>query len=165
MGTQVELRYTANTVEVFHKGVRVASHARSNDIGGLTTVEEHRPESHRRYLEWNWPRLQGWAINSGSQTAALVQRISTSSVHRQQALRSCLGLVRLGERYGSDRLEAACARALRFNACSYKSVQSILKTAMDRMEETEPALVTPVIHDNIRGPEYFDAGKEVNHVN
>lgn len=165
VGKEVELRYTANTVEVFHKGVRVASHARSNDVGGLTTVEQHRPESHRRYLEWDWPRLQGWALNSGPHTATLVERISTTSVHREQALKSCLGLVRLGECFGLPRLEAACGRALRFNACSYKSVVSILKTGMDRIEETEPALMSPVIHDNIRGPEYFEARKEVSHVN
>ena len=164
VGTKVELRYTSATVEVFDKGVRVASHARSNEVGGQTTVEEHRPESHRRYLEWNWARVLSWAANSGAQTAALVQRISGSSLHRQQALRSCLGLVRLGQSYPIQRLEAACARALRLNACSYKSVQSILKTGMDRLEEAQHAPVSPVIHDNLRGPDYFDAWEEVSHV-
>ena len=166
VGKQVELRYTAETVEVFHKGVRVASHARSNQVGGQTTVEQHRPETHRRYLEWNWPRLLGWAANSGSGTAALVERISNSGVHRQQALRSCVGLVRLGESFGLQRLEAACARAVGFNACSYKSVQSILKTGTDRLEQAEPAPASPpVIHDNLREPGYFEAREEVGHVN
>ena len=166
VGKEVELRYTAQTVEVFHKGVRVASHVRSHDVGGQTTVEQHRPESHRRYLEWNWPRLLGWAANSGSGTAAVVEQISSRAAHREQALRSCVGLVRLADSYGIQRLEAACGRAVRFNACSYKSVQSILKTGADRLEQSEPAAPgPPIIHDNLRQPEYFDERQEDVHVN
>ena len=50
---RVELRYTATTVEVFHKGQRVASHRRSFQRGGYTTVPEHMPKSHRQHLEWS----------------------------------------------------------------------------------------------------------------
>ena len=93
-------------------------------------------------------------------------RVSTSGVHREQVLRSCLGLVRLGDSFGVERLEAACARALRLNACSYKSVKSILKTGLDRTVEAEPTSVgAPVMHDNIRGAGYFDQAKEGRHVN
>lgn len=163
-GRLVEIRYTALTVEVLHRGVRVASHARSNNPG-ITTVEEHRPESHRRYLEWTADRLASWAAHAGAATARVVERVLDNASHREQGLRSCLGLVRLGDCYGSERLEAACERALHFNACSYKSVESILKTGMDRVprEETPPAN-PPVIHDNLRDPAYFDE-KEVSHVN
>jgi transposase len=163
-GRLVEIRYTAQTVEVLHQGVRVASHARSNNPG-ITTVEDHRPESHRRYLEWTPERLASWATHAGAATAGVVERVLENASHREQGLRSCLGLVRLGESYGRERLEAACERALRFNACSYKSVESILKTGMDRMpgEETRPAS-PPVVHDNLRDPTYFDE-KETSHVN
>lgn len=156
-GRKVEIRYTADTVEVIHKGVRVASHVRSNKVGEATTIEGHRPESHRRYLEWNWPRLLSWANNAGPSTGALAEQVSSSGLHREQVLRSCLGLVRLGDSYGVDRLEAACARALRLNACSYKSVKSILSTGLDRIVETEQTAVgVPVVHDNIRGAGYFE---------
>ena len=65
--------------------------------------------------------------------------------------------MRLGESYGIPRLEAACARALKLNACSYKSVASILKTGLDRIVQSDPAPVSdPVLHDNIRGAGYFD---------
>ena len=157
VGRKVEIRYTADTVEVLHKGVRVASHARSKEAGGATTIEGHRPESHRRYLEWNWERLLSWAANAGPSTQALAERVSSSGVHREQVLRSCLGIVRLGGSYGVPRLEAACARALKLNACSYKSVASILKTGLDRIVHSDPAPVPePVVHDNIRGAGYFD---------
>ncbi len=72
-GNRVEIRSTATTVEVFHHSIRVASHARSFQAGATTTVAEHRPESHRRYLQWDFARLTGWASNCGSATASLVR--------------------------------------------------------------------------------------------
>jgi hypothetical protein len=75
-------------------------------------------------------------------------------------------LVRLANCYGIQRLEAACARALRFDACSYRSVESILKTGLDRTEPSEPVpAVEPIEHANMRGPDYFDGAREVSHVN
>lgn len=166
VGRKVEIRYTANTVEVIHKGVRVASHIRSSKVGEATTIEGHRPESHRRYLEWNWPRLLSWATNAGPSTQALAEQVSSSGIHREQVLRCCLGLVRLGDSYGVQRLEAACDRALRLNACSYKSVKSILRTGLDRIVEAEQTSVrAPVVHDNIRGAGYFEQREEGRHVN
>jgi len=166
VGRKVEIRYTADTLEVIHKGVRVASHVRSNKVGEATTIEGHRPESHRRYLEWNWPRLLSWAADAGPSTQALAEQVSGSRLHRQQVLRSCLGLVRLGDSYGVERLEAACARALKLNACSYKSVKSILRTGLDRIVEAEqPSVRVPVVHDNIRGAGYFEQRQEGGHVN
>ena len=166
VGRKVEIRYTEGTVEVLHQGVRVASHIRGSEAGGTTTIEGHRPESHRRYLEWDRERLQSWAANAGSSIATLTEAISNSGVHPEQALRSSLGLKRLGDSYGVQRLEAACARALRMNACSYKSVKSILKKGLDHIVESDPASVLePVLHDNIRGADYFDQPQEVSHVN
>ena len=46
---QVELRSTATTVEAFYRGKRVASHARSNERGRHTTVDEHMPVAHREH--------------------------------------------------------------------------------------------------------------------
>ena len=64
------------------------------------------------------------------------------------------------------RLEAACARALKFDACSYRSIESILKTGLDRTEPSDPvSAVEPIELANMRGADYFDAGTEVSHVN
>jgi transposase len=169
-GRKVELRYTAETVEVIYKGVRVASHALSRRVGEATTgeattVEAHRPESHRRYLEWTPSRLASWSTHAGPSTAAVVEYILHNAVHGEQGIRSCLGLVRLANCYSIERLEAACARALRFDACSYRSIESILKTCLDRIEPPEPvSAVEPTRHSNMRGADYFDA-VEVSHVN
>jgi transposase len=162
---KVELRYGFSTVEVFHQGVRVASHARSYKPGAATTVDEHRPECHRRYLEWTPSRLLEWAARAGCATQSVADAILQSRRHPEQSYRSCLGLIRLGDRYGQQRLEAACARALKFEACSYKKVKSILEGGLDRCVDCEVAQpLEPLVHDNVRGPDYFRAAKEVSHV-
>ena len=65
--------------------------------------------------------------------------------------------MRLGERYGTDRLEAACTRALAVRAYTYRSVESMLRTGLDK--KPLPAERTPPSHphhDNLRGPGYYN---------
>jgi transposase len=158
---QVEARYTAMTVEIFHRGQRVASHARSYKAGGFTTIHAHRPKSHQRYLEWTPQRLVHWAASVGPLTATLVDRILQSRPHPEQGFRSCLGILRLGKLYGHVRLEAAASRALTIDACSYKSVKSILHTGLDRQPSLElPPDQPPIQHPNIRGTDYFNSQEE-----
>lgn len=165
VGRQVEIRFTATTLEIFHQGQRVASHQRTHQVGGFTTVEAHRPECHQRYLEWTPSRLINWASKTGSSTAALVEKILSSRRYPEQSYRSCLGLLRLGKSFGEDRLEAACTRALKLNACSYKSVKSILQTGLDRQPLPDPSPErSPLLHSNLRGPHYFDSSKGGSYV-
>jgi transposase len=77
--------------------------------------------------------------------------------HPEQGYRSCLGLLRLGERYGKERLEAACARALRVKATSYRSVQSILQRGLDQVADEQTVLTLPQNHENVRGAGYYAA--------
>ena len=112
------------------RGRRVASHARSRRRGGHTTVSEHMPEGHRAPAEWTPQRLVRWAGKAGPSTAALVKHILAARVHPEQGFRSCLGLMRLGKRFGEKRLEAACRRALALGAHAYKNVEAILKNGL-----------------------------------
>ncbi len=153
---ELDMRYTANTVECFHKGKRVASHPRSHIIGKHTTLPEHMPEAHRKYGDWSPQRFIRWAEKSGPATARLITNILTSRRHPQQGYRSCLGILSLGKSYGEDRLEGACRRALTLNAHSVKSVKSILKHGLDNQPLPEQQeLPLPTDHDNIRGPSYY----------
>jgi transposase len=166
VGQKVELRYTGTTVEVLHRGVRVASHARSYQAGAATTVDEHRPKSHQRYLSWTPSRILNWASRAGSATQAVADSIMKSRRYPEQGYRSCLGLIRLGDRFGQDRLEAACARALKFQACSYKRVKSILETGLDRQHDLDTGPTPePLLHENIRGADYFGETEEDRHAN
>ncbi len=153
---QLDARYTARTVECFHKGQRVASHSRSLLKGRHTTVAEHMPKSHRQYAEWTPQRLIRWAEKTGAATAGVVQTILARRAHPQQGYRSCLGIMRLGKSFGEDRLEAACRRALKLGSCSYKSIESILRQGLDRQALPEQQqLDLSIAHDNIRGSDYY----------
>ncbi len=153
---QLDARYSARTVECFHKGQRVASHIRSRLKGRHTTVSEHMPKSHRQYAEWTPQRLIRWAEKTGPATAGVVQTILQQRTYPQQGFRSCLGILRLGKSFGEDRLEAACRRALKIGSCSYKSIDSILRQGLDRRALPEQqALELSIEHHNIRGSDYY----------
>jgi len=140
----------------FHKGQRVASHPRSHLKGRHTTLPEHMPTSHRSYAEWTPQRLIRWAEKTGPATASMVQTILERRAHPQQGFRSCLGIMRLGKSFGEERLEAACRRALTLGACSYKSIESILRQGLDRKAIPEQQdLDLTIAHENIRGSDYY----------
>jgi transposase len=152
---EVYVRATQSTLEIFHNNRRIASHRRVKSAGRHTTVSEHMPPAHQKYLEWPPERLTSWAHKLGPNTAQLVQVLLDSRKHPQQAYRSCFGILRLGDRYGQERLEAACRRALSAGIHSYKGVKNILDAKLDQVEIDEPSAVIPNSHENIRGQAYY----------
>ena len=148
-------RITARTIEVLHRGQRVAAHVRSSSNRKHTTVREHMPSSHRRYADWTPERLRRQAGEIGRHTSALVEIILQERTHPEQGFRACMGILRLAKNYDRERLEAACCRALEIGARSYSSVNSILKNNLDRQRPEMPADGPAIAHDNIRGPTYF----------
>ena len=154
---QGEARMTATTVEVFHRGQRVAAHVRSVVRGGHTTCPAHMPKAHQQHLEWTPSRLINWAGTIGPQTAALVAGILAARPHPEQGYRSCLGILRLAKRYGAGRLEAACTRAVAVGARSYRHVDAMLKKGLDQLPLPTPAPPGPASprHENVRGRDYY----------
>ncbi len=155
---RLDVRLTSTTLEAFFKGRRVALHRRSYIKGRHTTLKEHMPKAHQKYLEWTPSRLLRWAGRMGPKTQKLLAHILESRPHPEQGYRSCLGVLRLGKRYSAERLEAACARALAFKAYSYKNVESILKNGLDQqpLVDASPQPRLPLLeHDNLRGKEYY----------
>lgn len=152
---EVDARIAAHTVEVFHKGVRIASHVRSRDKGRHTTVDAHMTPAHQAVSGWNAPRILAWANKIGPETTAFVEHLMSTRQHPQQAYRACLGVLRLAREVGHTRLEAACARALAINARTYKSVASILKHGLDRPAEPPAQSTLPFDHANVRGSHYY----------
>jgi len=154
---QLDVRITARTIECLHRGKRVAAHVRAHLPGQYRTVAEHMPKSHRAYAEWTPERLVRWADKTGPATAAVIHAILARYVHPQQGFRSCLGIMRLGKTYSTQRLEAACLRGLAIGSPSYKSLESILRRGLDDQALPEQSELTLAIdHDNVRGAEYFN---------
>jgi transposase len=153
----VDTRTSANTVELFLRGERIASHVRSHERGRHTTCPEHMPVLHRAHAEWSPSRIINWAQTIGPETAKLVTAILEERRHPEQGYRSCLGILRLSKKYGVDRLEPACARAAAVRARSYRHVAAILKKGLDRVPlPTNADDGTRVVtRENVRGPGYY----------
>ena len=148
-------RLTQRTVEIFHRGKRVGAHVRCSSNRRHTTVRDHMPSSHRRYADWTPGRLERKAQEVGRNTATLVEIIMRERRHPEQGFRACIGIIGLARTYGSDRLEAACARALEIGTRSYTSVSSILKNNIDRKRPEGATDGPAIVHANIRGAQYF----------
>jgi hypothetical protein len=120
------------------------------------------PEAHRKHLEWTPGRLLNWAQAIGPATRDVVQWQFDHRPHPEQGYRACLGLLNLAKRFGKQRLEAACRRALAIGSPTRKSVKSILDAKLDQHPDLFPALALasqaapiPPQHANVRGADYF----------
>jgi transposase len=158
VGQILEARVTQRTVELLHRGQRVASHLRCAHKGGFTTVSEHLSAAHRAHMDWTPERLIHWAQSIGIATAALVKRLLEARKHPEHAYRACLGLLGLAKRFGKERLEAACVVALELGTTKAGHVRDILKNGRDRVQTaTQPN--TPVWtspqHAHVRGAAYY----------
>lgn len=156
LGVALESRVTTSTVELFFRGQRVASHVRDDTPYKPTTDTTHMPPRHQHQADCMGSVLT-WARSIGPLTVAMVERIVACSAVREQGWRSARGLQRVGEKYGAERTEAACERALRCGARSYKPVERILRLGREQLPfEDEAAPNHPGIeHENVRGPAYY----------
>lgn len=150
------MRVTATTVEVLHKGQRVASHPRHGH-GRYATEPAHMPKAHRAHREWSPGRFLDWAKAIGPCTAQVIEQQLTDRPHPEHGYRACLGLLKLSRGYGKPRLEAACQRALAIRSASYRSVASILKQGLDQqpLSGDHAGQAELPLHTNVRGPGYY----------
>ncbi len=160
VGELLEARFTPMIVEVYFKSRRVASHRRLSGRGQASTLPEHMPSSHRAHAEWTPSRIIRWAEKTGPATGRLVAEILSRYRHPEQGYRACLGILRLGKRYGSERLEAAAARAEGLRSYSYRTIKNILSSGADRLPLEEESPDPTPEHANIRGAAYY-AAKEI----
>jgi transposase len=157
INAKVDVRATATVIEVWRNHQRITSHQRSyGPKGTAVTKPEHRPQSHRAWGEWPSERLVGWAKTKGAKTGEVAAAILERGPHPESGRRACLGLMRMGEKYGEERLEAACARALAIGNPTLQSVKAILKNGLEKVALVEEVETKSVVHENIRGGDYFD---------
>lgn len=146
----VEMRLSAATVEVFHRGSRVAANVRSQLKGSFTTCPAHRPERHRAVVDLTHERLLRQAEAIGPATAGVLTAQVHARKHPEHALRACLGILRLAKDFSAEKLEAACGRALSLKSTSYRAIRALIQAPA----QTELSLSLPV-HGNLRGSSYY----------
>jgi hypothetical protein len=155
---KVDVRVTDTVIEIFYNHNRIASHRRLyGRKGQYSTVTEHMPADHQAYLEWNGDRFRKWAERIGTNTCKAVNAILASQRVEQQSYRSCMGLLKLAEKYSNAMLEAACKKALSYTASpSYKSIKNILVTGSEKLaSETTDTKTTHKARGITRGADYY----------
>lgn len=140
---EVDIRITRNIVEVFFKNFRIASHRRKHGKEGqLSTIPEHMPSNHKMYLDFNREYYLNWAEAIGFYTLTTVKGILASYKAEKQALKSCMSLAKLADKYSVERLELACKRALEYSPRpNLNSIKTILKTGQDKLQLNSTNLI------------------------
>lgn len=155
--TKVKMVYDERIVAIYYDNIRVAQHRRDCTPNGYSTLPEHMPPNHRFYAEWSPQRFRTWAKSIGEEALQVIEEVLQSRKHPEQAFRVCLGILSLAKKYGAQRLNKACGKALHFGTCSYRRIESMLKLGME--EDQQPALEvvgTIATHENIRGSRYYN---------
>lgn len=135
IGEKIDIRLTKDTVEVFFRGNRVASHARRESAQrNAITIPEHMPEAHRKYLSYNQDAFLAWGTQTGPETHRVIEAFLSAGKEPEQGFKYCVGLTKAADRYGKERLEAACARVLAFSTTpALRSILTVLKNGQDKI--------------------------------
>lgn len=97
---KIDVRITETTIEIFYYHNRIASRRCLYGRSGLySTVTEHMPQDHQKYLEGGSDRFHRWADSIGSNTRKAIDAILTSGRVEQQTHRSCMGMLKLAEKH------------------------------------------------------------------
>jgi transposase len=152
---EVDVRITARTVEIFHRGQRVGAHPRRYLGRRHGTDPDHMPSAHRRYAEWTPDRFRRWAGKIGPNTEGLISAVLASRPHPEQGFRTCLGILRAYRGLDPARLEAVSARAVELGVLNCKGVASLLARKFDP-SGADSSPVTLIDHANVRGPRYYN---------
>ena len=94
-------------------------------------------------------------VKFGLDTLAVVTAILERNNFVEQNFNSCIGLLRMADKVGFQRMENACKRARLAHKVSYTTVKNILENNLDKHQQTT-LFDPPPIHTNIRGSEAFN---------
>ena len=160
---KVDVRITRTVIEVFFNGIRICSHPRLyGRTNQYSTVEDHMPEKHQQYLQWNGERFRKWAAKIGVSTSTVIDALLSGYRVEQQGYKACMGILKLADKYSPERLENACFKALTYaSRPSFKNVQTILSSGQDRIEPEKPAeKLSSSQYGFTRGDSYYEGRQD-----
>jgi hypothetical protein len=157
-GKKVKVLYDNKTLEIYHDHSRIAIHTRGHIVqSAYHTIAEHMPSNHQYAINikgWTKPDLLAKAREVGTHTAQVAEHILSSSIYPEQNYKSCYGMLMLQNKFGTARLEAACARALLAPRVNYTMIKNILNAGLDKQQTNADNNPLPN-HDNIRGRDNY----------
>lgn len=138
------LRATDTTIRLYFNHQLVALHPRLEIAGTKHTLAEHLPPNALAYSMHDAQWCLKQAAEVGSQCVTAIQGLLNDSV--VDYLRAAQSILGLRKKYGDERLEAACRRALAYQSVYYKTIKSMLEVGADQHalpQEKETALAEP----------------------
>lgn len=159
IGKQVNAVYDTDMVEIYHQHQRIALHRRSYKKHDFTTVSDHMPSGHQHFYQ-----QQGWtpayfltqAMRIGPCVHRYMDEVLKARAYTEQTYNACRGILRLHNQYGSQRLEAACTRAMKGQIFNYRTIQNILASNQDQLsDDPQQDKFHIPDHPNLRGPESY----------
>jgi transposase len=156
----VSVRATYQLIEVLYQDGIIAVHNRLYGKKQYSTQTEHMPANHRYYKDWTIERMLAWGMQTGENVGKLFKEIAASRKHPSQAVNSCKGITQLEGKFGKERLDEACRRALHLRGYSWRCVKNILENGQDKVPFTTDEIEFTVHHENVRGPEYYRQNTE-----
>ena len=155
MGKKVELIYTKTSVEIYLNLERIACHTRDKKQYGYSTHRDHMPSAHQYVADWNPEKFIKWASDIGKETEQYIRKVFETKTHPEQGYKSCSGILAFGKKFGNERLNLACSRAIYYNSFSYIAIKNILNRELDKLALDATKQYRLPLHDNIRGSNYY----------
>lgn len=150
IGKHVEVQHTIDTVEIYSKKERIATHAKSHRKGNYTTIKNHLSSTHQYYQSWNKKFFVKMAAAIGINTAGYVSKLIDQQSYPEVGFKRSQGIISLKHKYPTQRIEAACEKALAYDICSYRIIENILKNHID-MEPVQEQIKHDIKpHGNLR---------------
>ena len=133
VGQRVWVRGGSQEVRLYTTDYQlVATHPRAQRPGARQTHPDHLPPDKLPQLLWTREMCQAMATEVGPATAAVAHQLLADPVVDRHS--RVVRILRLRETVGYTRLEAACARALRYDDLSYATVKRILALGLETEE-------------------------------
>jgi transposase len=164
---ELDYRITQTQVQIFYQHKLIATHVVCTGKEFRRTDKDHLPPLKVAYME----KTPQWCLEAaekmGEDVLSFVQKLLGKSDHPFENLRSAQGIIRLGQKYGSPRLQLACARALRFNNLRYRAIEDILKKGLEgetsQQELFDPKAPTAQETSQAADPPRFTRGSKYFH--
>jgi transposase len=151
-GRRVRVETSSRTVEIYAGIQRIAFHVRDRRKGGVTTLDEHRPEHHRAFFRQTQRYMSERAEGIGTHAQSFVGRLYEACGHPEPARRSSWGIMSLAKKYGNGRTDMACRIALGSGSISYRAVKDLLERGYDLVVATDERNTAELpFHQNVRG--------------
>jgi hypothetical protein len=153
---KVEIKYSITLVEIYHKSKLIATHPRLHKINDSSTIKEHMPLNHQYQSEkMNPQRLISWGENIGNETKKFVEKRLEESEYPVKVYRTLIAILSLAKIYGKIELNLALSYALKIDAKSVKSIESILSKKLYLVVVNNTTATLFNNHENIRGSDYY----------